>query len=85
MRVAGPPWCSSWSPVLQSLGLGMSWEQTLTVWIAGLNGSFNIIMGMMASEDLAAVNNGDFGDFGDLVGNTVRGMVRLVHEAHIVA
>ena len=70
------------SPVLQSLGLGMSWEQTLTVWIAGLNGSFNIIMGMMASEDLAAVNNGDFGD---LVGNTVRGMVRLVHEAHIVA
>ena len=63
------------SPVLQSLGLGMSWEQTLTVWIAGLNGSFNIIMGMMASEDLAAVNNRDFGD---LVGNTVRGMVRLM-------
>ena len=43
------------SPVLQRLGLGMSWEHTLTVWIAALSGSFNIIMAMMASQDLTSV------------------------------
>ena len=58
------------SPVLQRLGLGMSWEHTVTVWIAGLNGSFNIVMGMMASQDLAVINDKQFGE---KVGNAVRG------------
>ena len=45
------------SPVLSRLGLGMSWQHTITVFMAGLNGNFNILMGMQAAQDLIYIDD----------------------------
>ncbi|XP_076449111.1 sperm-specific sodium:proton exchanger-like [Babylonia areolata] len=45
------------SPVLRRLGLGMSWEHALTVWVAGLNGVFNILLALMSTHDLRTIND----------------------------